>query len=73
MRLEMEHKIDLSKFKFVPFRDDDLDSIFITPVFNWLARVPNWSYVRYFDTAVFKTDREVLAARWCNLDDCWNI
>lgn len=73
MRLDMARKIDLSKFKFVPFRDDDLDSIFCTPVFNWLARVPSWSYVRYYGRAIFKTDREVIAAYWNNLDDNWNI
>lgn len=69
----MSRKIDTSRFTFVPFSDGDLDEVFCTPVFNWLRRVPAWSYVRYYDKAVFKTDNGAIAAYWDNLDNNWNI
>ena len=66
-------KIELDKFTFVPFEDDDMDEIFCSPVFNWIRRVPVWSYVRYYDKYVFKTDKTVLAAYCDNLDNAWAI
>ena len=66
-------EIDLEKYTLVPFEDDDMDEVFCTPVFRWLERVPVYSYVRYYDKAVFKTPEGAYAAYWEDLGNCWKI
>ena len=66
-------KIELEKFNLVQSTDEDWDEVFCTPIFKWLERVPAWSYTRYYDKAVFKTDDKVYAAYWNDLDNAWEI
>ncbi len=66
-------EIELEKYTSVPFEDGDMDDVFCTPVFGWLERVPVYSYVRYYDRAVFKTPEGAYTAFWDNLRNCWKI
>ena len=62
------------EYNLVQCNDEDIHDVFISPIPKWLDRVPEWSYTRYYDKAVFKSgDDKVYAAYWNNLDNWWEI